>query len=112
MILLTVTQTPLGQVVKLPFLIEHFYKHNKLNGVSFLKFLNYHYGSDHNDADKSEDEQLPFKTVILQVIGSAIVPGILRTDYSLDFDIQTKVMLQHFYYPQQHLCNIFHPPRM
>jgi hypothetical protein len=112
LVLLTLTQTPLGQLAKLPVLIEHYYKHKKQDGVSLLEFLKDHYAKGHNDADQSEDEQLPFKTLILQNIGFALVPGIVRIDFSINFDVPKKIILQGFCVPQQHLCSIFHPPRV
>lgn len=111
LVLLTLTQTPLGQLVKLPFLIEHFNKHKKETGASLLKFLGDHYSADHNDSDKTEDEKLPFKTILLQTIGVAVVPSFVRTDPPVCFQFSTKVILRDFYTPQQHLCRIFHPPR-
>ena len=112
LVLLTVTQTPLGQLVKLPVLIEHFSKHKKQDGVSLLQFLTDHYSAKHNDADRSEDEQLPFKTVILQNPGFAIMPSIVKADLTLALNVPTKVTRQGFYTPQQHFCSIFHPPRV
>ena len=79
--------------MKIPVLIEHFYKHNKQDGVSLLEFLDDHYSSDHNDSDQTEDKQLPFKSIILQTVGSAIVPGIIKPDFSLEFMIHAKVKL-------------------
>ena len=112
LLLLTITQTPLGQLLKLPSLIEHFYKHQRNDGITFSKFLSDHYSKEHNDADRSEDDQLPFKTMIIQAIGVAIVPGIVKADVALDFDVPLKVMVSDTYTPQQHLYSIFHPPRM
>src|SRR5688572_19375909 len=112
LVLLTVTQTPMGQLLKLPVLVEHFNKHMKQDGVSLLEFFNGHYSSEHHDDDdQQEDEKLPFKTVVLQNMGYAIVPTIIETNFFFNFDIPTKVMLNDVYTPQQHLCSIFHPPR-
>ena len=112
LVLLTVTQTPLGQLIKLPLLIEHYYKHKLYDGVSLLEFLNDHYTSEHSDADQPEDERLPFKTIILQHVDVAVVPTDVKTDFSVCFEIPTKLMFPGTYTPQQHLCNIFHPPRV
>lgn len=111
-VLFAITQTPLGQLLKLPVLIEHFNKHRNQDGISFFEFLNYHYSTDHNDADESEDQELPFKTMDLQNFGFAIVPAILKQEFSLSFEVTAKVMLNDAYTPQQHLCSIFHPPRV
>ena len=110
--IISLTQTPLGQILKIPVLIEHFYKHNKQDGISLLEFLDDHYSSDHNDSDQTEDKQLPFKSIILQTVGSAIIPGIIKPDFSLEFMIHAKVKLNDVFTSQQHLCSIFHPPRV
>ena len=111
LIVLTITQTPMGQLLKLPLLIEHFCKHNKDDGVSLFKFLKDHYTSGHNDADRSEDKQLPFNTVIIQSIGFALLPGAVRADFSLNLDVPKKEIPLELYLPQQHCHTIFHPPR-
>ena len=111
LVLLTVTQTPLGQLLKLPVLMEHFNKHQENEGVSFLEFLNEHYSKEHNDADHSEDEKLPFKSMTLQSPGFAIVTAIFNEDAALNFTVPGNIILNEFYTPQQHLFAIFHPPR-
>jgi|SRR5215203_4307443 len=108
--LLTSTQTPLGQLLKLPVLMKHFYTHRNQDNVSLLEFLASHYTSEHNDADRAEDEKLPFKSIILLSVEPAIVPD--STDFSLSFAVPAKVMMQDTYTPQQHLYCIFHPPRV
>ena len=112
MVLLVSTQTPVGQLFKLPFLIEHFIKHQKKEGTSVLGFFHEHYTSDHNDADLPEDEQLPFKTIILSNLGNAIVPSVAKADFSLPVICVGKIILSDAYSPQQHLNTIFHPPRV
>ena len=79
--------------------------------MSLWGFLKDHYTSEHNDTDQSEDEQLPFKSIIVQPVAFAVMPVVEKTDFTLSFDIPVKSMLPDFYTPQEHLCNIFHPPR-
>jgi hypothetical protein len=105
-------QTPLGQVFKLPLLIEHFYEHKQQSGVSLISFIIDHYSHEHHDADKSEDQQLPFKTVVLCSIGSAIVPAAIQSDFSIQTGCPQKIAVNDVHTPQQHLCSIFHPPRI
>jgi hypothetical protein len=105
-------QTPLGQVFKLPLLIEHFYDHKQQSGVSLISYIIDHYSHEHQDADRSEDQQLPFKTVVLCSIGSATVPATIPSDFSIQPDCPQKVTVNAGYTPQQHLSSIFHPPRM
>ena len=111
LLLLTVTQTPLGQLAKLPLLLEHFSKHKKESNMSLTQFFGAHYFTDHNDGDRSEDEKLPFKTIILQTIGFAIMPVVACAGMPVSFMVPPKLMLPDFYAPQQHLFSIFHPPR-
>lgn len=112
LILMVSIQTPVGQLFKLPLLIEHFIKHQKRNGVSLINFLDDHYSSDHNDADLPEDEQLPFKSITIHAIGYAIVPGIIKGNVIVPLPVDKKVIFPETYAPQQHLARIFHPPRV
>jgi len=105
-------QTPVGQLFKLPFLIEHFTKYQKQDGISLFAFLQDHYASNHNDADLPEDEQLPFKSITFYTIGYAIVPGIFKTTALLHLPAGKKNYPSETYVPQQHLVRIFHPPRV
>lgn len=113
-ILLTVlltTQTPFGQVFKLHLLIEHFHKHQRQEGLSLLQFLKDHYSHEHHDLDWPEDQQLPFKTVVLCDIGFAIVPRIAKADFAVNFKALQNVILNDVHTPQKHFRTIFHPPR-
>lgn len=112
LLLLVSIQTPVGQVFKLPMLIEHFIKHQKQEGVSLIDFLQDHYTSDHNDADLPEDEQLPFKNITFYTIGYAIVPDVIKTNVFVPLPADKKVIFPDTYTPQQHFASIFHPPRV
>ena len=111
-VLLVSTQTPVGQLFKLPLLIEHFVKHQKQEGVSILAFLADHYSSNHKDADLPEDEQLPFKSITFYPVGNAIVPGTVKAIVTLPLPVDKQVIYPETYTPQQHLGSIFHPPRV
>ena len=74
LVLLVSIQTPIGQLFKLPLLIEHFIKHQKQDGVSLFSFLEDHYVLVHNDADRQEDERLPFKNISFYSISYEVVP--------------------------------------
>ena len=112
LVLMVAIQTPVGQLFKLPLLIEHFIKHQKQDGVSFIVFLEDHYSSGHNDADWPEDEQLPFKCISFYNIGYAIVPGSIKAMVVHSFPSDKKLIVPDTYTPQQHLGSIFHPPRV
>lgn len=112
-ILLAITlsaQTPVGQVFKLPLLIEHFIKHQKQTGVSLFSFITDHYSHEHHDADQSEDRQLPFKTVLLLNMGSAIVPPLIKSNFGVDFSCLQKTPLNDSQKLEQYTSGIFHPP--
>lgn len=57
------TATELGQLLKLPKLIEHFAEHTQEDAdVTFADFLAMHYNPDApKDDDHEKDKQLPFK---------------------------------------------------
>src|SRR5678815_1966973 len=80
LVIMVSIQTPIGQLFKLPLLIEHYIKHQTKDDVSFLSFLADHYATDHNDADLPEDEQLPFKNITFYSIGYAIVSPVIQAN--------------------------------
>ena len=112
LLLLVSIQTPVGQVFKLPLLIEHFGKHQKQDDVSLIDFLKDHYTEQHNDADWPEDEQLPFKNITFYSIGSAIVPATSRPHVTVPLTADKRILFPETYLLQQHLSSIFHPPRV
>ena len=112
LVLLVSTQTPAGQLFKLPNLVEHFVKHKKQSGISFMDFLQDHYSSSHKDGDLPEDEQLPFKNITSCTMGYAIVPGIIKANTLVRLHPGKKAMVADMYILQQYLASIFHPPRV
>lgn len=56
-----VGNTELGQLLKLPRLVTHFYQHQQLDpSVNFIEFVVMHYaGDDGTRADDAADQQLP-----------------------------------------------------
>ena len=111
LVILVSAQTPIGQLFKLPLLVEHFIKHQRAEGVSFIGFLVTHYSSDHQDADLPEDEELPFKNIGFNPVGFALVPMTVKTRMLLPAFIDKVVLLNEHYVPQQYKGSIFHPPR-
>jgi len=112
LIIMVSTQTPIGQLFKLPFLIEHYIKHQAQDDVSLLGFLADHYKADHNDGDLPEDEQLPFKNITFYSIGYAIVTPVIQANVFTPSPVDKKVIFHDTYTPQQNLSSIFHPPRV
>ena len=112
LVLMVSIQTPLGQVFKLPLLVEHYLKHQKQNGDSLINFLENHYESNHRDADFPEDEQLPFKNIMFYNIGYAILNPVVHANVVASLPAGKKVVFSDNYILQQHLASIFHPPRV
>ena len=104
--------TELGQVWKLPFLVQHFYTHQQQEGSTLAHFLFEHYGKSHEDEDKADDMKLPFKTLLNSPTEITIaplenpkleqpeVPGVPRL-----------VPLHTLFVPSLFAQQIFHPPR-
>jgi hypothetical protein len=105
-------QTPVAQLLKLPHLIAHFNKHQQKDGYSLLGFFEVHYSITHNDADRNEDDKLPFKDINTYSIGFAIVPVYSRTILSINVDQVQKTILPEAFILQQDAGSIFHPPRI
>ena len=59
--------TEIGQLLKIPTLIQHFTEHHDDDlDISFADFIDFHYNNDkqHSDTDKHDNHQnLPFKTI-------------------------------------------------
>ena len=110
--LLMSIQTPVGQLFKLPLLIEHFIKHQKQDGVSIIGFLEDHYTTSHKDADLPDDEELPFKSITFYSIDFAVVPGVLQPNVFVSLPPDKKASFPQTYIPQQNLGSVFHPPKL
>jgi hypothetical protein len=110
--LLLSIQTPIGQFLKLPALIEHYLKHQEQEQISLFEFLDEHYTAGHDDEDLPEDQRLPFKNIEFFAMGYAVVPAVIYTDAAIEVPAEKKYIFPRTYSPQQHLNNIFHPPRV
>src|SRR5690242_1084004 len=109
---MVLVQTPVGQFLKLPMLIEHFMNHQRRDNVSLIGFLEDHYSPDHADADLPEDQELPFRSITFYSMGYAIVPGIIKPSVSVTLYADKKVTFPESHTGQQHIDNIFHPPKI
>lgn len=110
--------TALGEILKLPLLIHHYYEHIHENGEeTIVDFLAQHYKGDieHHHQDKHNDhERLPFKTLndlIAQVI--SLIPqqmlSITRIIYEeADIKLSTNY---HQNYTNTYINSIWQPPR-
>lgn len=110
--------TPIGQICKLPTLVEHFQKHqNENKGLSILSFLKMHYfNGDPIDADHEEDMKLPFKTIDFNtsISISSITDIHIFTREKQDF-LQQKIVKNpqtENWYANTYLDTIWQPPRL
>ena len=105
------------QLLKLPFLFEHYKMHQKFNQqLTFSKFINIHYFTTTTyDSDYQQDMQLPFKssnrTVSLLNFDSYFIAK-LFVEPIVFFPSQKKYLLYNDRdYASNKLDNIFQPPR-
>jgi hypothetical protein len=104
--------TELGQLWKLPFLVQHFYTHQQQEGATVAHFILEHYGNDHNDADRDQDRQLPFKTALNSLTVNA-EPGISKIEVKPTERpvVPRYIPLHTSFVPSLYARQIFHPPR-
>lgn len=112
-----ITITELCQLIKLPFLVEHFYEHKtKNNKLSLIDFLIIHYAQeDDHDGDEDKEMKLPFKSHdgCINAIASQFIPSSFSFSPS-----KSRLTLLHDYstYVDQfltspHLSSIWQPPK-
>jgi hypothetical protein len=105
------------QLLKLPFLMEHYKTHQQYdNGISFSKFIKMHYFQQQTyDSDYQQDMQLPFKssnrTVSLLNFVTLFVPKQMDTA-QVYFELsRTYLVLNDEEHISYNYGNIFQPPR-
>lgn len=111
LLLVLSVQTPFGQLLKLPLLVEHFIKHRHQNGLSVIAFLQQHYASDHRDADWPEDAKLPFKNITFNTVVYTVNPSVIQSNQFISFHHKEKILIPENYASQQYPGSIFHPPQ-
>lgn len=104
--------TELGQVWKLPFLVQHFYTHQQQEGSTLAHFLFEHYGKSHEDEDKADDMKLPFKTVLDSPSVIAVTPlNKLELERPEIPGVPRFVPIHTLFVPSLFARQVFHPPR-
>ena len=105
------------QLLKLPFLVEHYKTHQQYdNGISFSKFIKMHYFQQQTyDSDYQQDMQLPFKssnrTVSLLNFVTLFVPKQMVTA-NVYFELsRTYLVINDEEHISYNYGNIFQPPR-
>jgi hypothetical protein len=110
--------TPLGELLKIPLLIEHFVEHKSENkSISFFTFLKMHYfNGDPHDADYEKDMKLPFKTISINSTIAAYCYGpnfmfnLSRPTFAYIFKHKFSCITENFY--SNYLNAIWQPPRL
>ena len=107
--------TSIGQLLKIPNLIEHYIEHkNELNtaSISFIDFLESHY-SKNAENNPEEHQDLPFKTF---EIASTVFVLVNNTNFQLQLVKAVISTKQKFFYHQSfksHLITtIWLPPKI
>lgn len=111
--------TELYQLLKLPFLVEHFIQHKEQNqDITLVEFLCLHYAhGDVKDADYEEDMKLPFKshsnsftTSILDVVATAVLKIVIHPKPN---PVQLKVIIssKEAFFASSYHSNIWQPPK-
>ena len=111
--------TELYQLLKLPFLIEHFMEHKEQNkDITLMEFLYLHYADgDVKDADYEEDMKLPFKshnnsatTSIIGVVVNSVLKIVIHPKTNF---VQPKVAFisEESFFVSSYLSNIWQPPK-
>lgn len=57
-----ISATELHQLVKLPFLVHHYFEHKEKDSISLQEFLHLHYSTHHQNENDYNDKRLPFKS--------------------------------------------------
>lgn len=120
LVLLVIYITPIAvfhQLLKLPYLIEHFVEHKEENSnLTFLSFLKMHYDDDNiKYADYEKDRKLPFKSHQ----SSVNVGFVVFMDYEkleLNFNsVFKEPTTKNFYtkkpFKSSYLSSIWQPPK-
>ena len=108
--------TELGQILKLPQLVHHFFQHQQINpNLKFFQFLAMHYGGDDGtNADDDWDQRLPYHSPDINttaVVYSPMVKELPVFDNPLDlkpaYNDQIKEGIS-----SKHVLRILQPPRL
>jgi hypothetical protein len=109
--------TEMYQLFNLPQLVSHYFQHSRQSpGLSFLTFLNMHYGGDDGtNADNHEDSKLPYHNhlqshtfnIVISSIPKTEVPGITTEQKRRKYG--SRLMTGN---PSEHILIVLQPPRL
>ncbi len=106
--------TEIYQLLKLPFLAEHFLEHKNDNqNLSFIAFLELHY-ADNKKSDES-DKKLPFKSheivVNIGLSGFLSKPIHIKLEIPEFKEIKSISIYDELFIDSSHLAAIWNPPK-
>lgn len=111
--------TELYQLLKLPFLIEHFVKHKEQNNdITLVEFLFLHYAhGDVKDADYEEDMKLPFKShsnavnsIIMDAVANTVLKMVVQPKPNF-VPLRVIITLKEVFFASSYYSNIWQPPK-
>jgi hypothetical protein len=111
--------TELYQLLKLPFLVEHFMEHQEQNkDITLLDFLYLHYANgDVKDADYEEDMKLPFKshsnsvtTSIVDVVANTVLKITIHPKPNF-VELNVIIISEEAFFASSYHSNIWQPPK-
>jgi hypothetical protein len=108
--------TDLGQLVKLPFVWEHYQMHQSIEPtVTFLEFITSHYlESDSQAPDKNQHQHLPFKSInthFMQVVADMHQPTVIVKSL-LDFNSLSTSFPKVVFHLNELTYTIWQPPKL
>ena len=112
-----ISSTEFYQILKVPFLLEHFKEHKSLNeGTTFWSFLSMHYSnSDIKYADYDKDMRLPFKSSegSLHLLNISFIHYSSSTKLHKPFAKTLKIykVFKDHKFQSTYLSNIWQPPK-
>jgi hypothetical protein len=112
--------TEVGQLLKLPNLIQHFSKdHDHIDhyDISFIDFVIIHYNKSanhHKDNHKNDHQNLPFKTINTSIY--SVIAFETQTQFSFRKPnmvfVNSTIPFHHDFYTSNVFDNIWLPPKL
>lgn len=107
--------TQVGQLLKLPLLVEHYFEHKRIDKcITFLEFMQMHYLKDEsNNPDYARDMQLPFKTVeVNSIISFVLMPMFEFQLFNLELNNYSSIIASYqHWHPGMFFDPIWQPPK-
>ncbi|MBX2985416.1 MAG: hypothetical protein LC109_04555 [Bacteroidia bacterium] len=111
------TNAGLGEMLKLPVLVHHYFEHLKTIGkIDFIDFMSEHYAAhiNHTDADDHDHEKLPFRSIdssTSTLITTSPDDTSLMLDLPCAFEKSESLVFEQSQYSNDFLTQIWQPPR-